>query len=117
MFSNLGATGPTSGIDFVNATANFRLDSILTMAESRGLLKILSRPRIATQNNIPALIRQGSRVPVVTQAQLGGPPTVTYVDAFLRLTVIPQITAENTIFLNIDVENTAPDFGRVTVHN
>jgi type IV pilus assembly protein PilQ len=114
LFSNLGATGPTSGIEFSNATAGFRLDFILTMAENRGLLKILSRPHIVTQNNISALIRQGSRIPVVTQAQLGGPPTVTYVDAFLRLTVVPQITAENTIFLNVDVENTVPDFSRVT---
>jgi type IV pilus assembly protein PilQ len=114
LFSNLGATGPTSGIEFSNATAGFRLDFILTAAESRGLLKILSRPTITVQNNIAALIRQGSRIPVVTQAQLGGPPTVTYVDAFLRLTVTPQITAENTIFLNVDVENTVPDFSRVT---
>ncbi len=114
LFSNLGATGPTSGIAFSNATNGFRLDFILTMAESRGLLKILSRPHITTQNNISALIKQGSRIPVVTQAQLGGPPTVTYVEAFLRLTVIPQITAENTIFLNVDVENTVPDFSRVS---
>ena len=114
LFSNLGATGPTSGLSFSNATNGFRLDFILTMAESRGLLKILSRPHITTQNNISALIKQGSRIPVVTQAQLGGPPTVTYVEAFLRLTVIPQITAENTIFLNVDVENTVPDFSRVS---
>jgi len=114
LFSNLGATGPTSGIQFSNATNGFRLDFILTMAESRGLLKILSRHHITTQNNISALIKQGSRIPVVTQAQLGGPPTVTYVEAFLRLTVIPQITAENTIFLNVDVENTVPDFSRVS---
>ncbi|MGC2696041.1 MAG: type IV pilus secretin PilQ [Candidatus Angelobacter sp.] len=114
LFSNLGATGPSSGIQFSNATAGFRLDFILTMAESRGLLKILSRPTITVQNNISALIRQGTRIPIVTQAQLGGPPTVTYIDAFLRLTVTPQITAENTIFLNVDVENTVPDFSRVT---
>jgi type IV pilus assembly protein PilQ len=114
LFSNLGATGPTSGIQFSNATNGFRLDFILTMAESRGLLKILSRPHITTQNNISALIKQGSRIPVVTQAQLGGPPTVTYIEAFLRLTVTPQITAENTIFLNVDVENTVPDFSRVS---
>jgi type IV pilus assembly protein PilQ len=114
LFSNLGATGPTSGIEFNNTTAGFRLDFILTAAESRGLLKILSRPTITVQNNISALIKQGSRIPVVTQAQLGGPPTVTYVDAFLRLTVTPQITSENTIFLNVDVENTVPDFSRVT---
>jgi type IV pilus assembly protein PilQ len=114
LFSNLPATGPTSGIQFTTATNGFRLDFILTMAESRGLLKILSRPHIVTQNNISALIRQGSRIPVVTQAQLGGPPTVTYVEAFLRLTVVPQITADNTIFLNVDVENTVPDFSRVS---
>jgi type IV pilus assembly protein PilQ len=114
LFSNLPATGPSSGIQFTTATNGFRLDFILTMAESRGLLKILSRPHIVTQNNISALIRQGSRIPVVTQAQLGGPPTVTYVEAFLRLTVVPQITADNTIFLNVDVENTVPDFSRVS---
>lgn len=114
LFSNLPATSPSSGLSFSNATAGFRLDFILTMAESRGLLKILSRPHIVTQNNILALIKQGERVPVVTNQQLGGPPTVTYVDAFLRLSVTPQITAENTIFLNVDVENTVPDFTRVT---
>ncbi|MGH9505131.1 MAG: type IV pilus secretin PilQ [Terriglobales bacterium] len=117
LFSNLPVTSPSSGLTFVNASNNVRIDAILTMAESRGLLKILSRPRVVTQNNIQALVRQGVRVPIVTQAQLGGPPTVTYVDAFLRLTVVPQITSEGTIFLNVDVENTTPDFGRTVQGN
>jgi type IV pilus assembly protein PilQ len=117
LFSNLPVTSPTSGLTFINASNNVRIDAVLTMAESRGLLKILSRPRVVTQNNIQALVRQGVRVPIVTQAQLGGPPTVTYVDAFLRLTVIPQITSEGTIFLNVDVENTTPDFGRTVQGN
>jgi type IV pilus assembly protein PilQ len=111
LFSNLGAVGPTSGLSLVSASNAVRLDAVLTMAESRGLLKILSRPRVVTQNNIQAVVKQGVRVPVVTTAQLGGPATTTYVDAFLRLTVTPQITSENTIFLNVDVENTTPDFG------
>jgi type IV pilus assembly protein PilQ len=117
LFSNLPVTSPNSGLSFVNASNNVRIDAVLTMAESRGLLKILSRPRVVTQNNIQALVRQGVRVPIVTQAQLGGPPTVTYVDAFLRLTVVPQITSEGTIFLNVDVENTTPDFGRTVQGN
>ena len=117
LFSNLPVTSPTSGLTFINASNNVRIDAVLTMAESRGLLKILSRPRVVTQNNIQALVRQGVRVPIVTQAQLGGPPTVTYVDAFLRLTVVPQITSEGTIFLNVDVENTTPDFGRTVQGN
>jgi hypothetical protein len=33
------------------------------MAESRGLLKILSRPRVVTQNNIQAVVKQGTKVP------------------------------------------------------
>jgi type IV pilus assembly protein PilQ len=112
LFSNLGVTQPSSGLTFINASNTVRLDFQLSMAESRGLLKVLSRPRVVTQNNIQALVKQGVRVPIVTQAQLGGPPTVTYVDAFLRLTVTPQITSENTIFLNVDVENTTPNFGQ-----
>ena len=112
LFSNLGSTAPTSGLTFVNASNTVRIDAVLSLAESRGLLKVLSRPRVVTQNNIQAFVKQGVRVPIVTQAQLGGPPTVTYVDAFLRLTVTPQITSENTIFLNVDVENTTPNFGQ-----
>ena len=112
LFSNLGSASPTSGLTFLNASNTVRIDAVLSMAESRGLLKVLSRPRVVTQNNIQAFVKQGVRVPIVTQAQLGGPPTVTYVDAFLRLTVTPQITSENTIFLNVDVENTTPNFGQ-----
>jgi type IV pilus secretin PilQ/predicted competence protein len=117
LFSNLGSTGPTSGLGFSTGTNNMRLDFALTMAESRGLLKVLSRPRVVTQNNIQAIVKQGVRVPIVTAAQLGGPPTVTYVDAFLRLTVTPQITSEGTIFLNVDVENTQPDFSEAIQGN
>jgi len=110
LFSNLGAAGPTSGIGISTGTNNMRIDFALTMAESRGLLKILSRPRVVTQNHIQAVVKQGVRVPIVTLGQLGGPPSTTYVDAFLRLTVTPQITSEGTIFLNVDVENTIPDY-------
>jgi len=112
LFSNLPAAA-TSGLSFITATNSFRLDFLLSMAESRGLAKVLSRPRIMTQNNIKAVIKQGQRIPVVTAAQLGGPPSVTYIDAVLRLTVTPQITADNTVFLDIDVENTTPDFSKV----
>ncbi len=112
LFSNLGAVGPTSGLQLVNATGNMRIDAILTMAESRGLLKVLSRPRIITQNNIQAVVKQGFKIPIMTAASIGSPATATYVDAFLRLTVTPQITSEGTIFLNVDVENTLPNFGQ-----
>ena len=112
LFSNLGAVGPTSGLQLINATNNMRIDMILTAAESRGLLKVLSRPRIVTQNNIQAIVKQGVKIPIMTAPSLSAPATATYVDAFLRLTVTPQITSEGTIFLNVDVENTLPNFGQ-----
>ncbi|HYH01183.1 MAG TPA: type IV pilus secretin PilQ [Terriglobales bacterium] len=117
LFSNLANPDATSGLSFLNATNNYRVDFLLSMAESRGLLKILSRPRVVTQNNIQALVKQGFRIPVVTQGQLGGPSSVTYIEAVLRLTVTPQITVENTIFLNVDIENTTPDFSREILGN
>ncbi len=117
LFSNLGVTGPTSGLQFTNFSNNMRIDMILTMAESRGLLKVLSRPRIVTQNNIQAVVKQGVKIPIMTAASLGSPPTTTYVDAFLRLTVTPQITSEGTIFLNVDVENTLPDYSHEDSNN
>ena len=110
LFSNLGATGPSSGLELTNFSNNMRIDMILTAAESRGLLKILSRPRVVTQNNIQAVVKQGVKIPIMTAPSLGSPATATYVDAFLRLTVTPQITSEGTIFLNVDVENTLPDY-------
>jgi type IV pilus assembly protein PilQ len=94
-----------------------QIDVILTAAESRGLLKVLSRPRVVTQNNIQAVVKQGTQIPIVTQSQLNGPATTTFVSAFLRLTVTPQITSEGTIFLNVDVENTLPDYSRATASN
>jgi type IV pilus assembly protein PilQ len=117
LFSNLPVASPTSGLSFVNASNSVQIDAVLTMAESRGLVKILSRPRVVTQNNIQAVVKQGTRVPITTLQQLGGPPTVTYIDAFLRLTVIPQITSEKTIFLNVDVENTTPDYSHEVLNN
>jgi type IV pilus assembly protein PilQ len=109
-FSNLAAAAPTSGLSLINLGHSYRVDAILTAAESRGLLKVLSRPRVITQNNIQAVVKQGQRVPITTYGQLGGPPTATYVEAVLRLTVTPQITAENTVFLSVDIENTTPDY-------
>src|ERR1700722_9714085 len=41
LFSNLGATGPTSGLQFTNFSNNMRIDLILTAPESRGLLTVL----------------------------------------------------------------------------
>ena len=80
----------------------FNLDFLLSAAESDGLLRIVSTPRVTTQNLMQASIRSGLQIPVQTVAN--NTVTVQYVDATLRLQVTPQITAEGTVNLDIDIK-------------
>jgi type IV pilus assembly protein PilQ len=62
-----------------------------------------------TQSNVKAEVKQGVKLPVVTSATANSNATTSYIDSVLRLSVTPQITADNTIFLTVDVENTQPE--------
>src|SRR5882672_1527587 len=48
---NLGAGVPTSGLFLGHRSPNFAIDFFITAAESRGVGKLLSKPRVVTQNN------------------------------------------------------------------
>lgn len=90
-----------------------RLDAILAAAETRGDVRILSKPRVNAQNNAQAIITQGSKIPIPVQQNFT--TTVRFETAALQLTVTPQITEERTILLNIRVENNVPDFSRTVL--
>lgn len=113
LVSNLAAVGPTSGTSFLISTPTFALDAILTAAESRGLGKLLSRPKIITQTNVEAIVKQGVRIPI--QTSINNTITTQFIDVVLRLTVTPQITADGTVFLRADIENTGinPGIARI----
>ncbi len=108
LFTNLPATGATTGLSLSNITKNYGIDAILTAAESHNLAKVLSRPRVVTQGNVKAEVKQGVKIPVYTAATQNANASVSYIDAVLRLSVTPQITSDSTIFLSVDVENTQP---------
>jgi type IV pilus secretin PilQ/predicted competence protein len=99
------------GISMGNLLGNFNLDAALTALESQGRGRILSTPRIATQNNTPAEIKQGVQLPI--QIIQNNTVTVMFKDAVLTLKVTPQITEANTVILNLEVENNEADFARV----
>src|SRR6266849_4880104 len=48
---NLGAGAPTSGLFLGHRSPNFAVDFFITAAESKGVGKLLSKPRVVTQNN------------------------------------------------------------------
>ena len=106
---NLGAGVPTSGFYFGHRSPNFAVDLFITAAESKGVGKLLSKPKIITQNNESAEVKQGTKVPI--QTTINNTISVQYIDAVLRLHVTPQITAEGTVFMDVLVENTQIDNG------
>jgi type IV pilus assembly protein PilQ len=102
------ASAGTLGISFGNVLDSITLDAQLDAFELNGDVKVLSSPRIATQNNQKAVIEQGTQIPVVstTATQIN----VEFISASLKLEVTPQITREGTVIMDLKVDNSSPDF-------
>lgn len=103
LLTNLGASVPTSGVSYSFSSTNFALDMIISAAENRGVGKLLSQPKIITQNNEKAVVKQGTKIPV--QTVVNNTVSVQFVDAVLELDVTPQITADGTVYMDVTVEN------------
>ena len=88
---------------------SFNIDIALSAAEGARKARVLSSPRVTTQNNVEAEIAQGTEIPIQTTSN--NTTTVTFKDAALKLRVVPQITAANTVIMKIVLENGTP--GRV----
>ena len=98
------------GISLGNILGNFNIDAALTALENSGRSRTLSTPKVTTQNNQAAEIKQGVQIPIQTIAN--NTVTVIFKDAVLTLKVTPQITEAGTVILTLEVENNSPDFSR-----
>jgi len=107
--TNLAAGAPTSGLMLAHRSPNFAVDFFISAAEAKGVGKLLSKPKIVTQNNEKATIKQGTKIPI--QTTINNTISVQFIDAVLKLEVTPQITAEGTVFMDVLVENTQIDAG------
>lgn len=92
---------------FGNVLNSFTLDIAIDALETEGYAKRLSSPKIATQNNEAAEIEQGVRFPIVntTATEI----RTEFVSATLKLKATPQITAEGTVILEMEIQNDQPD--------
>jgi len=107
--TNLNAGVPTSGFGFSHRSPNFAVDFFITAAEAKGVGKLLSKPRVITQNNEKATVKQGTKIPI--QTTINNTISVQFIDAVLKLEVTPQIAPEGTVFMDVLVENTQIDNG------
>jgi type IV pilus assembly protein PilQ len=99
------------GLSMANVLDTFRIDMALTALETSGEGRIISSPKVTTQNNQEAEIIQGRQIPVQTVANFT--VTTRYVNAALELRATPQITAEGTIIMYIEIRNNAADFANL----
>jgi len=105
-----GAPTGAVGLSLGSITGAFNIDAAISAAERRGQVRIISAPKIITQNNKQAEIKQGTTFPV--QVVANNTITVQFKDAVLELLVTPQITSADTIILDLEVNNDSLDFGR-----
>src|SRR6266446_202922 len=109
LVTNLGAAAPTGGLSYIFTSPNFALDFMISAAEAKGVGKLLSKPKVITQNNQKATVKQGTKIPI--QTTINNTISVQFIDAVLKLEVTPQITADGTVFMDVLVENTTIDAG------
>jgi type IV pilus secretin PilQ/predicted competence protein len=114
---NLPATGHTSGlgVSLGNILGSFNIDAAITALERQGRGRVLSTPKVTTQNNKEAEITQGIQIPIQSSQTTGATTTtgVSFKDATLSLKVTPQITEASTIILALDLKNDTPDFANL----
>ena len=110
---NLPSTTAAGSIGLAILGKNYSLDLELSAAQTEGLSETISSPRVITANHEQADIRQGQEIGYVTYQNSAtgsagsGTATVAFKDAVLELKVTPTITADNRIYMDINVTKDA----------
>jgi len=82
--------------------ANTLVDLELSALQTEGKGKIVSNPRVITSNSHKALIEQGVEIPYA-EASSSGATTISFKKAVLKLEVTPQITPDNRVVMDLQV--------------
>jgi type IV pilus assembly protein PilQ len=99
----IGAVPPqTIAFSLFSAAANRFLNLELSALEADGTGKIISSPRVVTEDKNVAVIEQGIQLPYQV-ATSSGATSISFKNANLRMEVTPQITPDGNVMLEVDV--------------
>src|SRR4029077_18864327 len=103
-----GPNPPATGVQAVFARNG--VSAVLNALSQQGTLKVVSKPRLRTLNNQPAVVRVGQDIPIfstqVTQSP-GSPPVITTNETVQTITVgtvlsiTPQVSSDGYITLDV----------------
>jgi len=106
-------TGGTLGLNFRAGTFDFigDINASIGFAETEGIAKIVSSPRIVALNNEAATITQQTQIPYLTSTiTTAGVPsnTVNFQSVTLNLSVTPQINNDGSVILTTSINRANP---------
>lgn len=97
-----GSSAASFALSLFSASANRFLNLEISALEADGKGKIVSSPRVITADQVKALIEQGEELPYQV-ATSSGATSIQFKKAVLKLEVVPQITPEGNVILDVDV--------------
>lgn len=98
---SLPVASPAGRFGLAVLQPDYLLDLELSALQAEGRGEVVSNPRVITANQQEASIEQGVEVPFQTASD--GGTNVQFKKATLRLAVVPQITPDNRIIMDLEV--------------
>lgn len=102
---SLPVASPAGSFGLAILQPDYLLDLELSALQAEGQGEVVSNPRIITANQHEASIEQGVEVPFQTASN--GGTNVQFKKATLRLAVLPQITPDDRIIMDLEVAKDA----------
>ncbi len=104
-----GVPAGSFGVSLLTSNGDHALDIQIEALEEQGKSRTVANPKVTTLDNKEALIKSGQQIPYQTTSANEG-TKIAWVDADLRLTVTPHITAEEDIYMKIEAKQNQADF-------
>ncbi|MDO4997075.1 MAG: type IV pilus secretin PilQ family protein [Neisseria sp.] len=105
---NLPVAAATSSIALIHSISSGALGLELAAQQAENRAKIISSPRVLTQDRKEAVIESGTEIPY-EEATSSGATSVSFKKAVLGLTVKPNITPDGQIIMEIKVNKDSID--------
>lgn len=105
---NLPVAAATSSIALIRSLSSGALGLELAAQQAENKAKIISSPRVLTQDRKEAVIESGTEIPY-EEATSSGATSVSFKKAVLGLTVTPNITPDGQIIMAIKVNKDTVD--------
>ncbi len=106
--------GGAIGMSFGSIDNILNLSVRLSAAESAGLVRIVSAPRVMVLDNKEARINQGTLIPYSQVSALG--VQTTFQEAKLQLLVKPHVTADGSVSMHVKVTRDEPNFNQTAAN-